>query len=403
QSVELLSKYERKDIDFVIYGDGEQILHGLLLVLKNSVPKDVFMDYQVMQNGNLVANEIYPSLKPDFTGLPLHKYRFRGRQQDNNPGLTAILSEFNNSEILLLPFKFIKGCPNECIFCPESTNKIIYALEPLAVANYLKELQQYYSPTGYFFLSDTINISKKYINELCEEIIKSRLKILWTDSARADNLDRDTVFNMRSAGCIRLVFGMETGSPALLKRIDKRLGLRGLENVLHWSDEAGIWAGLEVICGLPFENEAYIQETLDFLSKNKKYINTIYFNQFGLRDGSILMKEAQSFGLNNVVVINKYSDEEFNYFHKYGYDEENGLCWKDKKSQILYSHKKFTTTIDWNTEFPIYEFEHFLFFLYSKLGNKAKVYDVFAKVQKEKMYLLSLKKNRKTAQAKIYQ
>ena len=65
-----------------------------------------------------------------------------------------------------------------------------------------------------------------------------------------------------------------------------------------------------------------------------------------------------------------------------------GLRWQDKRKQIIASHNKLLNSIYWNTAFPTYEFEHFLFFLYNKFGKKQQVYDILTKVQAEKNNLL---------------
>ena len=388
QSIELLNKRKPKDIDLIIYGDGENILLEFLTALKNNIDHKEFIASQVKKDGRVIADKIYPPIKPDFSGLPIDMYKYIRLNSSYNSYSCEILDEFNKSETLLLPFKFIRGCPYECVFCPESTNKTIYVSGPEKTALYLSELQKEYKPTGFFFLSDTINISRKYINELCDKIIGTKVRILWTDSARADNLDKDTIIKMREAGCIRLIFGMETASSKLLKYIDKRIALNNLENILKWANEAGIWTGLEIICGLPHEKDSDIEETIAFLDRNKDRINSLYFNQFGLRDGSILLKEAGKFGINNVIEINQYADEEFTYFHKYGYDESGGLAWQDKKKQILASHRKLLSKISWNVDFPVYEFEHFLFFLYNKFNNKNEICDAYNKITGEKINLL---------------
>ncbi|MDD4909338.1 MAG: tetratricopeptide repeat protein [Candidatus Omnitrophica bacterium] len=366
QSVELLSKYDRRDIDFVIYGDGEVALLELLGAIRQDADPGECLYSCVKEEGRFMATEVHPPLKPDFSGLPMDKYRHEGT--------------------LLLLFKFIKGCAHECVFCPESTNRLVYVLKPEKAAGYLKELQEKYNPTGFFFLSDTINISRGFLNEFCDEIIGSGTDILWTDSARADNLDRDTLFKMRRAGCIRLVFGMETASPGLLRYVDKRISLRRLEDVLRWADEAGIWTGVEIICGLPHEKERDVDETVSFLNRNKEFINSAYFNQFGLRDGSVLMRSPERFGIENIKEICQYADGEFTYFHKYGYDETGGLQWQEKKRQIIAAHKKLINNTCWQSAFPIYEFEHVLFSLYSRFADKKAVSGIFNEMLKERNY-----------------
>jgi radical SAM superfamily enzyme YgiQ (UPF0313 family) len=394
QSIDLLNKYECKDIDFVCSG-GESRLFKLLSELKNGLQLTEALDGpRIRENGcRLIIGEPTPPLKPDFSGLPIDKYRYQGLRGGSSDEYRKILEEFNKSGTLILPFKFITGCPYECAFCPMAVNKSMHVLDPATVARYLKELQEEYNPTGFFFLSDTINISRQYVNELADEIIKNKTKILWSDCARADNLDKDTLFKMRQAGCIRLIFGIETASPRLLKYINKGIGVKRLEATLKWSDEAGIWTGVEIICGLPHEKDSDVEETIAFLNKNKSYINTLYINQFDLRDGSTFLPQAKDLGIENISIINQYANEEFSNFHKYGYDEIGGLRWPDKRRQGLFSYKKVSDNTCGNANCPPYELEHLLFFLYNKFNDKRLVFDSFAKAEAEKNKLLTALKN----------
>lgn len=386
QSVDLLKKYDCKDMDFIIYREGEVMLFELLSALRNNTKLTEFLSSKVIENGKIIATESHPPIKPDFYGLPVDMYRYKGLNTSYNGTSRKILQEFNESGTLLLPFKFIKGCLYECIFCASSVGKSIYVLKPAVVALYLKELQEKYNPAGFFFLSDTINISKRYINELCDEILKNNIKIFWSDCARADNLDKDTILKMRAAGCIRLIFGMETASPKLLKYVNKKIGLKGLENALQWSDEAGIWTGVEIICGLPHEEDSDIEKTAIFLNRNKEHINSLYFNQFNLKEGSLLLEHPKTFGIENIIEINQYAnkDKEFDDFNRYSYDEINGLKWRYKKRQIADSYKRLLGNTYWTNYFPAYEYEHFLFFLYNKFSDKQKISDIFNKASLEK-------------------
>ena len=388
QSIDLLSKYDCRDIDYIIYHENETVLLELLLALKDQDKLSKFMDSRMKTGGKVVSTELtdaHPPLKPDFSGLPMDKYRYSGFTHDLD-GSCEILEEFDKSGTLLLPFKFIRGCPHECAFCTMSNNKIMFVLDPATVALYLKELQEEHHPTGFFFLSDTFNISKQYVNELCDEIIKNKTKILWSDCARADNLDQETLFKMRQAGCMRLIFGIETASTRLLKYVRKGISVKKLEDTLKWSDEAGIWTGVEIICGLPHEQERDIEETIAFLNKNKKYIDTLYINQFDLRDGSMLLSQAKDLGIENISRIDQYATEEFSNFHKYSYDEIGGLRWPDKRKQIVHSYKKLLDNTEGN-DFFSYELEHLLFFLYHKFGDKQKVRQMYDEIALKKTAL----------------
>jgi len=256
-------------------------------------------------------------------------------------------------------------------------------MPPPKVVPYLRELKQRYNPTGFFFLSDTINISKRYIDALCNEIISNKLEVLWSDCARVDYLDRDLIFKLRRAGCIRLIYGIETASPRMLEYINKNVDLERLEKVLKWTDEAGIWTGLEIICGLPHEREEDINSTILFLNKNRKYINRIYYNVFDLKNRSKLFQDPVRYNIKNITGLYQYPKDDESMFNRdyihFGFDEIGGLNWKDKEKQMLYSYNKVVKEIG-EEPFPYLEEEHFLFFLYSKYQDKNKISSIFNQV-----------------------
>ena len=377
----LRTRHNCQDIDFVIQGDGEYPLYHLLNSIANNQKLGNLPDLSILEEGKLIlSNRISEAIKPDFSGLPIEKYRSKDEVLGYPSDIEEIMRGFQKTGVLLLPYRFTRGCPFECIFCISSTQKLSHALSSEEIVRHLKSLQEEYNPTGFFFLNDTINISKKYINELCDEIIANKLKILWSDCARIDNLDKDTLFKMRAAGCIRLIFGMETASPRLLKYIDKKIDLRKLEDVLRWTDEAGIWAGVEVIGGFPHEKQEDIDATISFLNANEKYINRIYLNHFDLRQNSVLYNSPQKYGLERIFKVDQCTEKDFSSYVEYGFDEANGLCWEDKARQVEFSVKMVQESCAKGQRF--FTDEHLLFYLYSYFDNKDDIKSVYLKIIK---------------------
>ena len=377
----LRTRHNCQDIDFIIQGDGEYPLYHLLNAITNNQNLGNLPDLAVLEEGRLIlSNKISEAIKPDFSGLPIKKYRSREEILGYPADIEGIMGRFQDTGVLLLPYRFTRGCPFECIFCISSTQKLSHALSPKEIAQHLKSLQEEYNPTGFFFLNDTINISKKYVNELCDEIIANRLKILWSDCARIDNLDRNTLFKMRASGCIRLIFGMETASPRLLKYINKGIDLRKLEDVLRWTDEAGIWSGVEVICGFPHEKQEDIEATISFLKENERYINRIYLNHFDLRQNSLLYNFPQRYGIERIFKVDQCTEKDFSSYIEYGFDEANGLLWGEKVKQIESSIK--TVQESCTKGYSFFTDEHLLFFLYSYLDRKEDIKSVYLKIIK---------------------
>jgi len=377
----LRTKHNCRDIDFVIQGDGEYPVYHLLKAITDGRKLGDLPDLSILEEGKLiVSNRVSKAIKPDFSGLPVEKYRSREEVLSYPPDIEEIMNGFQKTGVLLLPYRFTRGCPFECIFCISSTQKLSHALPPGEIAGHLKSLQEEYNPTGFFFLNDTINISKKYINELCDEIIANKLKILWSDCARVDNLDRDTLFKMRKAGCIRLIFGMETASPRLLQYINKKINLKNLEDVLRWTDEAGIWSGVEVIGGFPHEKQEDIDATVSFLKENERYINRIYLNHFDLRQNSVLYNSPQKYGIERIFKVDQCTEKDFSSYIEYGFDEADGLTWKDKVKQIESSIK--TVQENCTRGYRFFTDEHLLFYLYSYFDNKDDIKSIYLKIIK---------------------
>ncbi len=275
----------------------------------------------------------------------------------------------------MLLFQFTKDCPNRCAFCSASKNPLGSILHPEEIVSALYALQKKYNPTGYFFLNDTINISKTYIERICDLICEKELGILWTACAHVDGLDEEVIAKMRQAGCIRLILGMETASPSLLRRVNKGISMPELEKALKLLSKYGIWSGVEVICGLPHETEEDINATVDFLLNNKKYIDMVYAAVFDLREGSLMYEYPRDYGIENIRELNLYREDGSNAsnitnFVKFGFDEINGLRWPDKQKQMRHSYERVQRETHTSRYPNSFLGEHLLFYLYSRFNDK---------------------------------
>jgi radical SAM superfamily enzyme YgiQ (UPF0313 family) len=391
-------EYDFPCIDFYAIGAGEKLLE-VILKAKKEGRLLLSLDGVYYERNNRVLSADYRKIeKPVFTGLPIEYYRYRGLHSGYGADVKDIIDEFHHSKTLVMPFALIKGCPHKCIFCSESNGKLDFIMGHEEAVVALGKLQETYDPAGYFFLDNEINVNQKYALNLCNSIINKGLKIQWSDCARADFTTKDILLKMKESGCIRLIFGIETGSRKLLEYVKKGVSLEQLEAAIRWANELGIWIGIEIICGLPHETDQDIRETISFLQHNKNYINRFYYNTFDLRGGSLLFHEPRKYGIENIFDVNEVvSFEERKYsknFTQFGFDEIGGLRWEEKKQQTLASYDKVVSAMGGYEGFPTLEEEHFLFFLYKKYGHDLeKIQEIFRRVAQEKgKYRDSLRK-----------
>lgn len=385
----LYMEYDYPLIDFYVIGPGERALE-IMLKGKKEQQNLLSLEGIFYERNKRVISSSYREIEvPTFDNLPIDYYKYHGLYFNYSDDVKDTIEEFHRSDTLVIPFGFIRGCPYNCIFCCESNGSLDFVMKPEVVVDTIERFQEKYQPSGYFFLNNEINVSESYVDKLCGFVLKRKLKILWSDCARANFTNKEILQKMKEAGCIRLIFGIETGSRRLLRYIKKEISLEQLERTIRWAHELGIWTGIEIICGLPHENDDDIQATIEFLRLNKPFINRFYYNTFDLRGGSLLFHEPHNYGIEKIFAVNEvvpYEERKYSKnFTQFGFDEIGGLKWEEKKKQILNSYDRVVDAMGGYEGFPTYEEEHFLFFLYKKYGHDIeRIQKVFQRVAQEK-------------------
>jgi len=80
-------------------------------------------------------------------------------------------------------------------------------------------------------------------------------------------MDSTLIAKMKKAGVFKIGFGVESGSPAMLKIAKKQLDLDKVLEATKLAKKAGIMTYGFFILGLPGENASTLQQTIDFAKK----------------------------------------------------------------------------------------------------------------------------------------
>jgi radical SAM superfamily enzyme YgiQ (UPF0313 family) len=300
-----------------------------------------------------VKNKISPELpriflKPDYKGFPLGLYKYSkdtiiseflpySERLSNLSGYTDI----SKSLLLLLPYTFIEGCQNNCIFCELSGKSGFKIKDYDTIISELKFLKREHKTQDFFFLNSNINPSKKIVRGFTDKILKSRLKIKFTDCATFNNLDREILMRLKEAGAVRLVIGLESASIKLQKYVGKVVDLKHASNMLKLCHNLGIWAEIDLLIGLPFETAQDVISTLEFIRDNNTYIKGVNLNRFLLKRESLMFKFAKKYRIVNVI---EQSNSGFNF----AYDESGGLKWDMARKLTEYRYSRFLRCLDRN-------------------------------------------------------
>lgn len=166
-----------------------------------------------------------------------------------------------------------RGCPWACTFCGaenswgrgfrgQSVNYVLDVLEKMVPRLPVKMV---------LVKDDTFTTNRKRVLDLCRGIRERNLRFLWSCDTRVDVLGEDLIREMRLAGCERLSLGVESGSPQILKQVDKKITVQKIIESTELAKKYGIKVRYFMMLGNRGETAETFRETLAFLDKAKPH------------------------------------------------------------------------------------------------------------------------------------
>jgi radical SAM superfamily enzyme YgiQ (UPF0313 family) len=74
----------------------------------------------------------------------------------------------------------------------------------------------------FFFVDNTFNFPPSYAKKLCTALSTAGLGIQWRSILYPGFVDEEMVLKMAEAGCVEVSLGFESGSPVILKNLNKK-------------------------------------------------------------------------------------------------------------------------------------------------------------------------------------
>jgi len=190
-----------------------------------------------------------------YRQLPIDKYR--RKVPDANDTIVECISIITSA-----------GCPYSCIYCPYPLGygrKIVHKSIKL-IGDEIEFLKKNFDITGFSFRDQLFTHDHKRVMDLCDEIISRGLNIKWHVEARADEVNEELLTKMKEAGCFRIHYGVETGSPELLRKIGKPgLSIEAIKRAFKLTKELGMATTAHIMVGLPGEDQKTLNDTLNLL------------------------------------------------------------------------------------------------------------------------------------------
>jgi radical SAM superfamily enzyme YgiQ (UPF0313 family) len=248
---------DNTSVDAVVLGEGEEIVLQIVDCLHNEKPIDQ-LQYVHVKNKAFV-NEF--AVVKDLNKIPFparHLFDMNSQRKEmwvNDP---------------MLPFATVlatRGCVYNCVFCKPLGGKSMRSRRPDNIIKELLELNKKYG-IKYFRFNDEVFLgTNKKVIEFCDALEKSGLKIVFAIWSWSAALSEAAIKRLKDVGCNLIQVGIESGSPTILKEMNKIQNLQSAKKQIELLSENGISCGSGFLTGTPGETIETLRETKEYLKE----------------------------------------------------------------------------------------------------------------------------------------
>ena len=268
------------NVDYAVVSEGEVSFSELVASLEAGEKYPEIKGLAYKRNGELVYFG-YPEFIKDLDEIPitawdlidLEFYFYNKRKRSSmNPHQRSSRSA---------PVVTSRGCPYQCNYCHNVFGK---KQRFRSVENVIEELIYLKQEKGIEeidIIDDIFNLNRPRAKQLCDRIVEEKLNIgiAFPNGLRVDQMDEELVDKLKAAGCYRIQYAIETGSPELQKKIGKRLNLEKAKAIIEYTARRGISVGGFFMMGFLDETEEQMKMTIDFALKSKLHTASFFVVQ----------------------------------------------------------------------------------------------------------------------------
>lgn len=254
--------FKNMPIDVAVLGEGEETFSELLEVLHQEGNFGSVKGIMYREKDNCIkVTEPRPpidisirDLDPDWSFVDMERYitfpDTRG----------FFFNRYDSSRAYRVGYIMAgRGCPYRCHFCGSPLGR--FRRRPNKnIINEIKWWRDKYSVNHIRFINETLFMRPSEIKPFCQMMIDEKLKMRWSCSLRVDCIDRESLELMKEAGCDYIIYGVESGSNPILKRMNKHTTVEQNRAAIRLTRGAGIYPDVAVMFG-------YCDETLEDIKK----------------------------------------------------------------------------------------------------------------------------------------
>ena len=274
-----------REFDVSVIHEGELILENLLRSIESGDSLENVNGIMYRDEDSSIRKTPPPPNIEDLDALPMPAWDLL----PNFPqGYLPAIYDYPRAPVAT--YSASRGCPFLCEFCDTSTfgGKIRYN-SPQHVHDVMRHLSEVYGVKHLQFVDDLFVAHNGHVVEFSKLLIKDKIDMTWSCTARVNTVKPETLALMKEAGCWEISFGLESGSDWLLDEMKKSQRVATAEQAVKWTHEAGIRVKGLFMLGYPGETQESIEMTKDFIQRVP--MTTMNLSKFTPYPGSPIYKK----------------------------------------------------------------------------------------------------------------
>lgn len=242
-------------IDIVVRGEGE---HALLDIVSQK-PRAQVAGISYKENSRIIHN---PSRTP---AADIDEFPFPDIDEINfqeYPGM--ILNK--NAQKYEMSLLTSRGCPFDCAFCASKKfwDRKVRFFSAEYIIGVLDQLY-YRGINAYRFEDDNFDLNKPRLKKILAHLRKRQSS--WGCCMRSENVNHETMAEMKDSGLTDVALGIESASDKILKLINKKETLETHLRAIEIIKQYDIRIKAFIMSYLPGEDQNTVAETVRFLQE----------------------------------------------------------------------------------------------------------------------------------------
>lgn len=237
--------------------------------------------YVVESQGELTLLKIVECLKhnmsvkniPNILYLEEGSWQRTSRVAENNPlDENAIDWHLFAKENLgtTLQTRTARSCAFKCAFCAYPLRAGKLQLSDIAtIEQELDAMRDLGTIKNVVFIDDTFNVPITRFKEICNLMIRKKYNYNWFSYFRCSNSDEEAIQLMAKSGCKGVFLGVESGSPRILKNMNKAATIEKYREGIKLLKQHNILTFGSFIIGFPGETAETVAETINFIQETE--------------------------------------------------------------------------------------------------------------------------------------